>query len=197
MKKSTKEIIGLTSKELLLSFFDIIPIISMPFTKDFKKRIEIADYLEERGSQRSGILRKISYLRRRGIISQITESKESYLELTAKGFEYLKKHAIGNLCINKPEHWDKKWRVVMFDIPEKDRDIRDFIRLHLYKLGFRQVQKSVFVFPYECSTEINYICEQSGGRKYIKYMIADIVEGETDLIEHFLDAGVLTKNSLI
>lgn len=44
--------------------------------------------------------------------------------------------------------WDRKWRIVMFDIPEKYKTTRDYVAGHMKRLGFQQLQRSVFVFPY-------------------------------------------------
>ena len=42
------------------------------------------------------------------------------------------------------EKWDGKYRVVVFDIPEVDRQHRNWLRGELYFLGYEQLQKSVF-----------------------------------------------------
>ncbi len=47
--------------------------------------------------------------------------------------------------INKP--WDEKWRMVNFDIPEKNRNLRDKIRYSLEQLGFKNLQRSLWVSP--------------------------------------------------
>ncbi len=44
--------------------------------------------------------------------------------------------------------WDKKWRIVIFDIPEKQRSKRDFLRQELIESGFQRLQHSVWVSPY-------------------------------------------------
>ena len=49
------------------------------------------------------------------------------------------------LKIDKPKIWDKKWRIVVFDIPEKQRGARDSLRTYLKKLDFYELQKSIFI----------------------------------------------------
>lgn len=41
--------------------------------------------------------------------------------------------------------WDGKWRIVIFDIPEERRIIRNLFRRNLKKWGFKQLQKSVWI----------------------------------------------------
>jgi len=81
--------------------------------------------------------------------------------------------------------WDKKWRVVFFDIPEKFRWGRDAIRRKLKELGFYELQKSVFVFPYECEDEIDFIIEFYGTRKYIRYGVFNYIDNDLELKRHF------------
>ena len=46
----------------------------------------------------------------------------------------------------EPEwHWDGKWRIVMFDIPEKRREHRERLRRALSELEYEPIQKSVFI----------------------------------------------------
>ncbi len=43
--------------------------------------------------------------------------------------------------------WDRLWRIISFDIPQKYRNERDKIRRMLRKLGFRGLQRSVWISP--------------------------------------------------
>src|SRR3989338_118105 len=72
-----------------------------------------------------------------------------------KGKKIVKEIQFDNLKIDKPKIWDGKWRIVIFDIPENERRrMRDAMRQKLQKIGFYQMQKSVWVFPYPCEKEI-------------------------------------------
>ena len=55
--------------------------------------------------------------------------------------------------------WDGKWRILMFDIPESKRESRDSLTNKLRNLGFIQFQKSVWVYPYPCAEEIDFVTE--------------------------------------
>ncbi|MCH7763134.1 MAG: hypothetical protein IIB95_05255, partial [Candidatus Marinimicrobia bacterium] len=63
------------------------------------------------------------------------------------------------------------WRIVIFDIPEKRKKARDAINLKLKELGFHPIQKSTFIFPYECRNEIDFVAEHFFVRKYINYIV--------------------------
>ena len=45
----------------------------------------------------------------------------------------------------------------MFDVPEKQRNKRDYLRHLLAFIGFVQYQQSVYVYPFECKKEIDLI----------------------------------------
>jgi DNA-binding transcriptional regulator PaaX len=92
-----------------------------------------------------------------------------------------------NFCNMKIEHkaWDGKWRAVIFDIPEKIRWGRDALRKKLRELGFCEFQKSVFVFPYNCKNEIDFIIEFFKMRKYVRYGVFDYVDNEPHLKQFF------------
>jgi len=78
-------------------------------------------------------------------------------------------------------NWDGKWRVVIFDIPEKRKRSRDALRDKLKELGFYELQKSVFVFPYECDDEINFVIEFFEMRQYVRTILAERIDNELHL----------------
>jgi len=58
------------------------------------------------------------------------------------------------------EKWDGWWRIVIFDIEEKNRYARDMIRKKLIELGFGMWQKSVYITPHPVAEEINEYFEE-------------------------------------
>lgn len=122
--------------------------------------------------------------------SKLIEEKQNKdgsitLILTENGKNKALTFDLDNTKIKKPSKWDKKWRVALFDIPEKRKKIRDTLRHHLKKLDFYEFQKSVFVHPYDCEDEIDYIIEFYNIRKFVRFIIADSLDNELDLKKHF------------
>ena len=72
-----------------------------------------------------------------------------------------------------------------FDVPEIQRNKRDYLRDYLQKIGFYRYQQSVYIFPYECEKEINLIKKIVEGAKYLNYVIAEKIEGENKMKEYF------------
>lgn len=87
--------------------------------------------------------------------------------------------------IKKSGIWDKKWRVVLFDIPETMRTVRNALRERLRQLGFYEFQKSVFVIPYECQNEIDFLIELYAIRRFVRCITAYHIDNELHLRKIF------------
>ena len=70
---------------------------------------------------------------------------------------------------------------MIFDIPEKFKKAREALRLKLKELGFKELQKSVLVFPYECEDEINFIMEIFLVRPFVRFIRAKSFTNEEQL----------------
>lgn len=57
--------------------------------------------------------------------------------------------------------WDKKWRVVIFDIEEKEKRTRNALRQKLVSLGFGELQKSVYVTPLDVLPDLKEFLKEN------------------------------------
>ncbi len=105
--------------------------------------------------------------------------------LTVEGKRKALTYQLDDMKIKKPSKWDKKWRVVLFDIPENRKRIREILRFHLKKLEFCELQKSVFVHPFDCKDEIDYLIEFYDIRRFVRFVIADSIDNELHLKQKF------------
>jgi len=87
--------------------------------------------------------------------------------------------------IKNPKKWDGIWRIVIFDIQENEKTARNALRLKLKELGFYQLQKSVFIHPYPCLNEIQFIEEIFKVGSYINFIEAQKIEGDEWLKQKF------------
>ena len=105
----------------------------------------------------------------------VTEKREKdgsvSVVLTREGRRQASHTGWKTVCFQKPIVWDKKWRVVLFDVPETKRSLRDIFRRHLQNIGFREFQKSVFIFPYECEREILSLIRLYEAEEYFQYLL--------------------------
>lgn len=109
------------------------------------------------------------------LVEEIKEANNiNKIKLTQPGRAKFLKLQLSQLKITTPHRWDKKWRMVMFDIPEQQRVIRDSLRKNLKNLGFLEFQKSVFVYPFPCQDQINFVINCLGISEYVYYVESSI-----------------------
>jgi len=94
-----------------------------------------------------------------------------------------------NICLrrlnDRKEHWDKKWRMVAFDIPNIHRKGRDAVRYRLRSGGFYKLQESMFIHPYNCEREIRDLAALFKLEKYVSFALLDFIDGQDGLIKLF------------
>ena len=85
----------------------------------------------------------------------------------------------------KPKRWDGKWRVLIFDIPERRKSVRDKVRLTLTAIGFKRLQNSVWVYPYDCEDLITLLKADFKIGRDLLYLIVDSIENDAILRDWF------------
>ncbi len=120
-----------------------------------------------------------------GILRYVNEDGERRLRLTKEGEHFFERFSIGEQSIQKPKRWDKKWRMVIFDVKEAKRTIRDELRSMLSHIGFLRLQQSVWVFPYDCEDLIALLKARFELGKEVLYLIVDEIENDTHIRKYF------------
>ncbi len=127
----------------------------------------------------------VSYLYRLGLVDKEEEKKGIFrIFPTKKARLKLLEIKLNNIK-KKRARWDKKWRMVAFDIPEKYKQGRDALRRKLKKIGFCELQKSIFVTPYECKKEISELVEFFKLENYVRFGILKYIDNEATLNKFF------------
>jgi DNA-binding transcriptional regulator PaaX len=126
------------------------------------------------------------YLKKNKYIEFNSNSNKIKLSLTLKGKIKAEKFDIENLMIKKPGKWDNKWRVLIFDIKTEEKRKRDVIRNKLHQWNFYQLQKSVWVCPYDFFNEAEILRKYlSLSRRELKIITANEIEDDRPLKKHF------------
>jgi len=110
---------------------------------------------------------------------------KSFVCLTKKGERKLESLDLDDLVIAKPKKWDGKWRVLIFDLPVRFKKAREAFRWKIKDLGFRQLQKSVWIYPYPCGEELVFIAEFFNVTNYIEILTVEKILSEVELKKHF------------
>jgi len=105
--------------------------------------------------------------------------------MTSRGESLLRQWQFADFKLTQPLKWDKKWRVIIFDIPEKKRKVRDQIRVLFKSAGFYLLQDSVWVYPYDCEDVLTLLKSEMGVGKNILYLIVDELENDKYLRQFF------------
>jgi len=126
------------------------------------------------------------YLKRKGLIDVEYRGNQMYFSLTAEGKKKAGKYKINDLKIKAAEKWDKKWRVLIFDIEDKHRAKREALRGKIKELGLYQLQKSVWVCPYEFKKEMELLRDFFGlESKDMKVIVAAKIEDDESICRFF------------
>ncbi len=110
---------------------------------------------------------------------------QTIIRLTSKGKKELKLYNLKHRSISKPRRWDGKYRLIIFDIKEWKRGVRDDLRDWLKNLGFLPLQRSVWVHPYECREILVLLKAHFKIGREVLYITADEVENDRWLRQEF------------
>jgi len=142
-----------------------------PFLKN-KKKYNLKYYLNQKARK----------LVEDGLLEINTKGEKQFISLTDKGKRVLLYYQIKE---KKTQKWDGKWRVVVFDVWENTRSKRNLLRNEIKDFGFIQLQRSVWIYPYECAVFIELLKTDLSFGKNIRYMIVESLDHDEKLRKYF------------
>lgn len=114
--------------------------------------------------------RKFNMWRLRQVIKRLQKQKlveiaqvngMPIVKITDRGKQKVLKFKLEEMRLDQTK-WDGKWRIIIYDIASAKRWQRELFRKMLKRMNFFQLQKSVYLTPFKCGDEIEYlrqICE--------------------------------------
>ena len=128
----------------------------------------------------------LARLKQKGEIEFEERDGKKFVRLTERGEEAL---ALGKqklqLAKGKPRKWDRRYRLVMFDVPEKRKKIRERLRFEMQEVGFLHLQDSAWVYPYDCEEFIALLKADLHIGKDVLYAIVEEIENDKWIRKHF------------
>lgn len=106
------------------------------------------------------------------------ENGDTEMIVTESGKRAARRLSVLDLKPLSTKRWDKKWRLVMFDIPNDKKQVRDTFAGCLKRLGFAHYQKSVFICPHPCEEQLEVIAEYYGITDYVEIVVAERITHE-------------------
>lgn len=133
----------------------------------------------------SRVRQKLKLLHKQKAIKIYQVGDKYVVELTKKGQRRLLKYKLDELEIPTPDQWDRRWRIVVYDVPKDKKRARDTLRITLKRLGFFELQKSVYLYPYPCSEAVEFIRELYGVGENVTLLTVGYLENEEVYKEYF------------
>lgn len=125
-------------------------------------------------------------LAQKGLVRFVTRNGLRYVEITEKGRHTL---ALGEIKATHQKKsrraWDRRYRLVMFDVPQYRRNTRDRLRRFVREYGFLRLQDSVWVYPYDCEELMTLIKADLRIGKDVLYAVVESIENDAWIKKHF------------
>lgn len=108
----------------------------------------------------------LSKLKNLGYAQKSNLDGEIIYKITPKGEKFFDETL---LVLKDNKKWDQKWRLVMFDIPENQRSVRDKLRRALSNLNMGILQASVWISTNDIKDKIAKISERLSLGSSLRY----------------------------
>ena len=90
--------------------------------------------------------------------------------------------------------WHRRWTMVVFHVPEVEKQLRDQVRYQLKKNGFAAWQNSLWVSPHQIPASFERYIDNHGLNKQVKVFFGILsADDETELIKNVWDTHSLSK----
>lgn len=134
--------------------------------------------------------RRLRFLLKRLQTQKVVEINDSgngkvLIQLTKKGRKKLLEYELSNLILENPPLWDKKWRLIIYDVEKERKLVADIFRRFLKKMQFLKLQKSVYLTPYPCQDQINFLREYYHLGNEVLYLEIQKLENEEVYKDYF------------
>jgi len=126
----------------------------------------------------------LSRLATKGLVVFVEKGGKRYARITEKGKHMLDLET-ARMQVVKKKRWDRRWRLVIFDIPERHRSVRIRLRKFMASCGFERLQDSVWAYPYDCEDLIALVKAEFRIGADALYLIVEQMEHDKHLREHF------------
>lgn len=128
----------------------------------------------------------VSRLVVRGFVRFVKRNGRKFIEITGEGARALAiEQERTRLMAARKKRWDKRYRIVMFDISQRRKPDRERVRAFIRECGFLRLQNSVWVFPYDCEELITLLKADMRIGKDVLYAVVESIENDGWIKKHF------------
>jgi phenylacetic acid degradation operon negative regulatory protein len=112
----------------------------------------------------------LSRMSKQGWLKVQRKGRNSLYALTLKG-QHLLEEGAQRIFEPRRQGWDGKWRVVVYSLPEKKRDLREALRRRLSWLGFGPLSPGTWVSPHDRQVELEALLDDLNVRHYVQCFV--------------------------
>ena len=121
----------------------------------------------------------VSRMMKQGLLQSEKKGNKSYYELTERGVSRINE-AAKRIYKLDPHNWDGKWRIIMYNIPEEKRQLRDEFRKELQWSGFGNLANGCWVSPNNFEKEINLLISKYQIEEYVQLFLSKHIGPKPD-----------------
>lgn len=165
--------------------FPTLPMAVAPIVREIERK-EREERLKKWEKFNPWRLRQIvKRLREQKMVEIVEKDGETVVVLTEKGKVKYLNYNLGDMMVDKPPKWDGEWRLVIYDISKYKRKTQDIFRETLKKFRFLRLQKSVYLYPFPCHNEIEFLRQYYGIEDDVILLTVSGLENEEAFKRYF------------
>lgn len=128
------------------------------------------------------IKRTLKTMQKNGEIVLRSLDDKDFAQLTPEG-----RHKLRSLTLSADTHvmsmaWDGKWRMVILDVPEADKEKRNALRYILKKAGFVCLKNSVWISPHPFEHMLENMKRDLELENEIMIIVTDFLDPGTEMV---------------
>lgn len=150
--------------------------------------------LEAFGHNEQSVRVAVSRMSKQGWVQSKKHGNKSFYSLTEQGIIRMEEAA--RRIYKEPfPKWDGKWWILLYNIPEEKRHLRDKLRKELTWSGFGPLSNSCWITPNNLEKEINVMVKKYSIEQYISYFHATYkgMQDDKDLVEKCWDLNEINE----
>lgn len=179
-----------TGKELLIALLIGGGIVTLMGTAPWllAGAIPVAKAIKDSRKNRGKLSYALWYAKNKRYVSSVVRSGQTQIALSEKGRRVAEMHLLKMRAskAHADRVWDKKWRLILFDISMEDHQKRNAFRHLIKRIGAVKLQQSVWLYPHDCSDEIAFLGKVFGfDSRHVRVVVADQIGGDLAFRKHF------------
>ncbi|MDO8638686.1 MAG: hypothetical protein Q7R43_03860 [Candidatus Daviesbacteria bacterium] len=155
-----------------------LPMASKPIIDIYKKKQREKEEKELAKFSQWRLHQTLKRLYSQKIVEIVEENGEASIKLSSEGQTKFLRYKLEEIMIDHPPKWDGKWRLIIYDVPQGKRVFAENFRRLLRKIECLKLQKSVYLTPYPCDKQIEFLRQYYDLSEEVLYLVISKLENE-------------------